>query len=231
MKNENKFLNEKFYHFNDLTINETQLMIETCLKFFTNHFSSTTFLRSLIMYETKNDEKEQNYLSELAIQLIHLSANNYVYALKSLNEINSFNGYISELFGKVEQLLTSKSYVSILKNNLLIDTDESVRHISYQLLNTRLTNETPQVLNKIMDEHENYIKLVPVIAKLLKPKKNLSDTSRQDCIVSLDLLARRFAKLNTAPFLKIVGNIFWQFENSKNSSVIGSCAITIATKP
>ncbi|KAL9658333.1 hypothetical protein ABK040_015653 [Willaertia magna] len=210
---------DKFYVSTDYSDSEKEALITNILEFVFEHLESIEFLKMLITHEERNYKNTQKYLLSVALDINLLRD-------KTPETDSSTIELLDGIHSKIQQLLKSATFVALIKN-LLNNTSTSVRERAFIILNTRLADESTQLVTQLMEDQADYISILKKLRSLLS--EGQTNLLTQAAIISVEFMARRFASEYKSKFAKVVPVVLKHFKESTSSPVVSSSALCLAT--
>ena len=217
-KSDNSFKNA-FYSPLDYEENEKQALFVFVLEFISEHLSSMEFLKMLIIEEEKDKETSQNFLLATAKTLNSIRDN--------VANSQTYIDLVDEVYGKVQQLLSSESFVAMIKSLLDLESP-TIKERALFILNTRLTDEASRMVTKLVEDEGIFITLIRRLRKVLE-EVEATKLLTQTAIISVELMSRRYAKTNQGIFIKVIPAIIRHLKESTFTAIISSAALCLST--
>jgi len=195
------------------------------IEFISDHIASKPFLDTLLNMELKEYEKTQaSYLSlfETLLQALQMSTEK-----TTTNEIwKETSKSCYNCLDNLNQLLSIGAFVHCI-TKLLQHNDPQIRRRALILFNDRITNDK-EVMSK--KEVEVYMKMLDALLGIIDSKDNTPelDVNKQSALLSIEILARNFAKTESDPFVKTLPAITKCIQHP-NSQVIASALLCLAS--
>ncbi|EFC43739.1 hypothetical protein NAEGRDRAFT_80021 [Naegleria gruberi] len=206
-----------FYTPSEYSDEERLALLVFILEFISEHLSSMEFLRMLILEEEKDKESSQSYLLTVAENLNQIRDN-----IKEPTVVD----LVDEVYAKSQQLLSSQSFVAMIKA-LLDSSSVTMRERALFILNTRLTDEASRMVSKLIEDEDVFITLLKRLKAILSDAKS-SNFLVQGSIISVELMARRFAKNKPKRFVAITPAVIAHLQH-KSAAIISSAALCLST--
>ncbi|KAF0978654.1 hypothetical protein FDP41_002474 [Naegleria fowleri] len=214
-----KTASNAFYASEEYSDEEKQALLVFILEFASSHLSSMEFLRMLIIEEEKDKETSQTYLLTIAETLNKI---------RDQSTDSTIIDLIDEVYSKTQQLLNSYSFVALIKS-MLESSSGSMKERALFILNTRLTDESSRIISKLQQDEEIYLTLLRKLRKILEDASGASNFLIQHAIISIELMARRFARNNSKLFIKAMPSVLQHLKESSHSAIISSSALCVST--
>jgi U3 small nucleolar RNA-associated protein 10 len=214
------------------SVNQSLLRYSVC-EFVADHIASSTFLDQLLYANTIAAQQiiQTSFLQMFQLTLQHLQHASEQSAPKKNNSSTSKLwksmvklGY--SLLDNLNELLSLPGFVVAI-SKLLQHSDPQIRKRALFLFNEKIENEREALTEK---QTELFLNMVESIAGILQKKESTEelDVNKQSALLSLEILARNFAKENSAKFLEVIPHIIQALQHS-NSQVAASASICVAT--